>query len=129
MKHKFDERCVRQKHQKVQNVYILFLYTKLTTWITDLNVRTNIIKFLGRKHRSKKNLSSFEFGQHYFNKTKSTKDKRKKNQQTELDQLDCFVLQKIVKRKANSDLYKTFEGYISDKWFISRIWKEIYRHN
>ena len=48
-------------------------------------------------------------------KQKAQRIKEKKNQQTELDQLDCFVLQKIVKRKANSDLYKTFEGYISDK--------------
>lgn len=80
MKHKFDERCVRQKQFKKfkKCLYTLPIY-KINNGITDLNVRTNIIKFLGRKHRSKKILVPLSLASVTLTKQKAQRIKEKKS--------------------------------------------------
>ena len=104
------------------------IYKINSIWIRDLNVRANIIKFL--EENIGENLSSLEFGQHYFNRTKSTKNKGKKSIKWTWSKLESFALQKILMKEKCRP--QTCRKHLQNIYLTSNLYlgygKNCYRH-
>ena len=101
-------------------------YTKINSrWIKDLNIRPNIIKTL--EENLGKTIQDIGIGKDFMTKKKNIATKAK------IDKWDLIKLQSFCTAKETiirvnrqpTEWEKIFVSYPSDKWLISRIYKEL----